>query len=128
MPYLTCTATYFVDQFSSEAPYRLCLCQVFKYFLQFSEINLKASELGICTFTGQWEYIANNMRWLPRTYAIFVRPSPSLCVIFLQHFTALAPKTKMSIFVFFFLNVCFRLKILSNSQKILLGQSVRNNW
>ncbi|MFQ6669251.1 hypothetical protein Gotur_034576 [Gossypium turneri] len=60
------------DQFSSEAPYRLCLCQVFKYFSQFSEINSKALELGICTFTGQWEYIANNTRWLPRTYAIFI--------------------------------------------------------
>uniref|UniRef100_A0A2N9F2R0 Uncharacterized protein n=1 Tax=Fagus sylvatica TaxID=28930 RepID=A0A2N9F2R0_FAGSY len=31
-----------------------------------------ASDLGICTYTGKWEYIRSNMRWLPKTYAIFV--------------------------------------------------------
>ncbi|MBA0571351.1 hypothetical protein Golob_004930, partial [Gossypium lobatum] len=81
---------------SSRIVNRSSLSELFISFIaKFSEINLKASELGICTFTGQWEYIANNTRWLPWTYAIFVRPSPSLCVIFLQHLTALAPKTKM---------------------------------
>ncbi|KAB2010956.1 hypothetical protein ES319_D10G281000v1 [Gossypium barbadense] len=52
---------------------RSSLSELFISFIaKFSEINLKASELGICTFTGQWEYIANNTRWLPRTYAIFI--------------------------------------------------------
>ncbi|MBA0665387.1 hypothetical protein Goklo_005247, partial [Gossypium klotzschianum] len=52
---------------------RSSLSELFISFIaKFSEINSKASELGICTFTGQWEYIANNTRWLPRTYAIFI--------------------------------------------------------
>ncbi|KAE8683097.1 S-adenosyl-L-methionine-dependent methyltransferases superfamily protein isoform 1 [Hibiscus syriacus] len=52
---------------------RSSLSELFISFIaKFSDINLRASELGICPFTGQWEYIENNMRWLPRTYAIFV--------------------------------------------------------
>lgn len=41
-------------------------------FLQFAQMDEWASELGICPYTGQWEQIKNNMRWLPKTYAIFV--------------------------------------------------------
>lgn len=49
------------------------LSDLFISFLQkFSNINLRASELGICPFTGQWEHISSNTRWLPRTYAIFI--------------------------------------------------------
>ncbi|TYH00405.1 hypothetical protein ES288_A10G273800v1 [Gossypium darwinii] len=52
---------------------RSSLSELFISFIaKFSEINSRALELGICTFTGQWEYIANNTRWLPRTYAIFI--------------------------------------------------------
>jgi len=39
---------------------------------QFAQIDEWASEIGICTYSGQWEQIKNNMRWLPKTYAIFV--------------------------------------------------------
>lgn len=46
------------------------------YVLQFSNISLRASELGICPYTGQWEYIRR--RLLPKTYALFVTPSLSL--------------------------------------------------
>ncbi|MBA0813821.1 hypothetical protein Gohar_027643, partial [Gossypium harknessii] len=57
---------------SSRIVNRSSLSELFISFIaKFSEINSKALELGICTFTGQWEYIANNTRWLPRTYAIF---------------------------------------------------------
>ncbi|KAK8671781.1 hypothetical protein V6N13_038366 [Hibiscus sabdariffa] len=52
---------------------RSSLSELFISFIaKFSDINLRAAELGICPFTGQWENIANNMRWLPRTYAIFI--------------------------------------------------------
>lgn len=39
---------------------------------KFAQIDEWASEIGICTYSGQWEQIKNNMRWLPKTYAIFV--------------------------------------------------------
>ncbi|XP_018483677.1 protein HESO1 [Raphanus sativus] len=42
------------------------------FFAKFSDINLKAGELGVCTFTGRWENISNNTRWLPKTYSLFV--------------------------------------------------------
>ncbi|XWS07720.1 hypothetical protein CRYUN_Cryun41cG0014400 [Craigia yunnanensis] len=49
------------------------LSELFISFIaKFSDINLKASDMGICPFTGQWEYITSNTRWLPRTYAIFI--------------------------------------------------------
>ncbi|XVE69236.1 hypothetical protein DITRI_Ditri09bG0136100 [Diplodiscus trichospermus] len=58
---------------SSRTVNRSSLSELFISFIaEFSDINLKASEMGICTFTGQWEYITSNTRWLPRTYAIFV--------------------------------------------------------
>ncbi|XP_048326001.1 protein HESO1 [Ziziphus jujuba] len=52
---------------------RSSLSELFISFLgKFSDISLKASNLGICTYRGQWEYIESNTRWLPKTYAIFV--------------------------------------------------------
>ncbi|XWS65948.1 hypothetical protein CRYUN_Cryun05aG0157700 [Craigia yunnanensis] len=49
------------------------LSELFISFIaKFSDINLKASEMGICPFTGQWEYKTSNTRWFPRTYAIFI--------------------------------------------------------
>ncbi|KAF8086142.1 hypothetical protein N665_0634s0027 [Sinapis alba] len=42
------------------------------FFAKFSDINLKATELGVCPFTGRWENISNNTRWLPKTYSLFV--------------------------------------------------------
>ncbi|KAK7290134.1 hypothetical protein RIF29_04341 [Crotalaria pallida] len=43
-----------------------------EFLRKFAQMNEWAPELGICPFTGQWEQIKNNMRWLPKTYAIFV--------------------------------------------------------
>lgn len=49
------------------------LSELFITFLEkFSDINLKALEFGICPYTGEWGYIRNNMRWLPKTHAIFI--------------------------------------------------------
>lgn len=42
------------------------------YVLQFSSIGSKAPTQGISPYTGQWEDIDTNMRWLPKTYALFV--------------------------------------------------------
>uniref|UniRef100_A0A5B7AF62 Putative poly(A) RNA polymerase GLD2 n=1 Tax=Davidia involucrata TaxID=16924 RepID=A0A5B7AF62_DAVIN len=52
---------------------RSSLSELFVSFLaKFSDISLRASERGICPYTGQWEDIDCNMRWLPKTYALFV--------------------------------------------------------
>ncbi|KAA8539492.1 hypothetical protein F0562_026184 [Nyssa sinensis] len=52
---------------------RSSLSELFVSFLaKFSDISLRASEQGICPYTGQWEDIASNMRWLPKTYTLFV--------------------------------------------------------
>ncbi|KAG5557829.1 hypothetical protein RHGRI_007913 [Rhododendron griersonianum] len=49
------------------------LSELFISFLaKFSDISLRALEQGICLYTGQWEPIDSNMRWLPKTYALFV--------------------------------------------------------
>ncbi|XP_028776140.1 protein HESO1 isoform X1 [Neltuma alba] len=49
------------------------LSELFLEFLEkFSDIDSKAKSEGICTFNGQWELINNNMRWQPKTYAIFI--------------------------------------------------------
>ena len=48
--------------------------------MQFAQMDSWASELGICPYTGQWEQIKNDMRWLPKTYAILVIPlSVTIC-------------------------------------------------
>ena len=44
--------------------------------LQFSDISAKAATQGISPYTGQWEDIDTNMRWLPKTYAVFVISLP----------------------------------------------------
>ncbi|KAJ7960156.1 protein HESO1-like isoform X1 [Quillaja saponaria] len=52
---------------------RSSLSELFISFLaKFANISTMASELGICPYTGQWEEIKRNMRWLPKTYAIFI--------------------------------------------------------
>lgn len=69
----TCAAN--IDRFKSSIsrPNRSTLSELFISFLaKFSGLNLKASELGICPYTGQWEEIRNNMRWMPQTYALFI--------------------------------------------------------
>ncbi|XP_058207139.1 protein HESO1 [Rhododendron vialii] len=49
------------------------LSELFISFLaKFSDISLRALEQGICLYTGQWEPIDSNMRWLPQTYALYV--------------------------------------------------------
>ncbi|KAH7860805.1 hypothetical protein Vadar_018196 [Vaccinium darrowii] len=42
------------------------------FLAKFSDISLRAVEERICLYTGQWEPIDSNMRWLPKTYALFV--------------------------------------------------------
>ncbi|CAK9323789.1 unnamed protein product [Citrullus colocynthis] len=62
-----------IARFKSRTVNRSSLSELFVSFLaKFSDISLKASELGICPYTGQWLEIESNMRWLPKTYAIFV--------------------------------------------------------
>uniref|UniRef100_A0A2P2JSI1 Zinc finger protein n=1 Tax=Rhizophora mucronata TaxID=61149 RepID=A0A2P2JSI1_RHIMU len=52
---------------------RSSLSKLFVLFLaKFSDISSRSVELGICPFTGQWEDVTSNMRWLPRTYALFI--------------------------------------------------------
>ncbi|OIV95608.1 hypothetical protein TanjilG_23839 [Lupinus angustifolius] len=47
--------------------------ELFVEFLKkFGQMNSWASDLGISPYTGQWEQIKNNTRWLPKTYALFV--------------------------------------------------------
>ncbi|XP_060175454.1 protein HESO1 isoform X2 [Lycium barbarum] len=49
------------------------LSELFISFIaKFCDISSRASVQGICPFTGQWEDIESNMRWLPKTYTIFV--------------------------------------------------------
>ncbi|KAK2441973.1 polynucleotide adenylyltransferase [Trifolium repens] len=42
------------------------------FLIKFAQIDSWAAEIGICTYTGEWEQIKNNMRWLPKTSAILV--------------------------------------------------------
>ncbi|KAI5670609.1 hypothetical protein M9H77_10973 [Catharanthus roseus] len=52
---------------------RSSISQLFiSFFEKFSDINYKASTQGISLYTGQWEDINTNMRWLPKTYALFI--------------------------------------------------------
>ncbi|KAG5552641.1 hypothetical protein RHGRI_010661 [Rhododendron griersonianum] len=46
------------------------LAKVSRHFLVI-DISLRALEQGICLYTGQWEPIDSNMRWLPKTNALF---------------------------------------------------------
>lgn len=57
----------------SRAPNRSSLSELFISFLaKFVDITSRASEQGICPYTGQWVDIDSNMRWMPRTYELFV--------------------------------------------------------
>lgn len=52
---------------------RSSLSELFISFLKkFADIRSRALEKRICPYTGQWEQIDTNMRWLPKTYALFV--------------------------------------------------------
>ncbi|MED6191950.1 Protein heso1, variant 2 [Stylosanthes scabra] len=49
------------------------LAELFVEFLRkFAQMDSWASKMGISPYTGQWEQIKDNTRWLPKTYAIFV--------------------------------------------------------
>ncbi|GLT43821.1 hypothetical protein SLA2020_177510 [Shorea laevis] len=52
---------------------RSSLSELFVSFIaKFCDINLKAQELGICPFNGQWEDINSNTRWLPKNKPLFI--------------------------------------------------------
>ncbi|XP_044508519.1 protein HESO1 isoform X3 [Mangifera indica] len=52
---------------------RSSLSELFHSFIaKFCDISIKASKLGICPFTGKWELIENNTRWLPNNHALFI--------------------------------------------------------
>lgn len=42
------------------------------FFSKFSDIGRKARDLGICPYTGKWEALRSNTRWLLQTNAIFI--------------------------------------------------------
>ncbi|KAG6600034.1 Protein HESO1, partial [Cucurbita argyrosperma subsp. sororia] len=67
----TCAAN--IARFKSRTVNKSSLSDLFISFLaKFSDLSSKASELGICPYTGQWLEIESNMRWLPKTYTIFI--------------------------------------------------------
>ncbi|CAM8966684.1 unnamed protein product [Rhodiola kirilowii] len=52
---------------------RSTLSELFISFLaKFADISSMALNQGISVYRGQWEDIDTNMRWLPKTYALFV--------------------------------------------------------
>ncbi|XP_023639489.1 protein HESO1 isoform X1 [Capsella rubella] len=58
---------------TAKSPNRSSLSELLvSFFAKFSDINVKAQELGVCPFTGRWENISSNSRWLPKTYSLFV--------------------------------------------------------
>lgn len=49
------------------------LSELFGSFLaKFSDINLRASDLVICPFTGEWEHKSTRMGWQTKAYALFI--------------------------------------------------------
>ncbi|XP_074287301.1 uncharacterized protein LOC141612427 [Silene latifolia] len=42
------------------------------FFGKFLDISTRTTEQGVCTYSGRWENISTNTRWLPRTYTIFI--------------------------------------------------------
>ncbi|CAL0334853.1 unnamed protein product [Lupinus luteus] len=57
----------------SRAINRKSVPELFVEFVRkFAQMSSWASELGLSPYNGQWEQIKNNMRWLPKTYAVFV--------------------------------------------------------
>lgn len=94
--------------------------------LQFSDIRLKAAELGICTFTGQWEDIKSNTRWLPKTYALFVILFfPTIPLFFKRK---KQKNTSFRLLILFLLLIYGRLRILLSSLRILQGPSALETW
>ncbi|KAK9282952.1 hypothetical protein L1049_011177 [Liquidambar formosana] len=52
---------------------RSSLAELFISFLaKFSDIDSISLDHGVSPYTGQWELISSNMRWLPRTYALYI--------------------------------------------------------
>ncbi|XP_059456124.1 protein HESO1 isoform X2 [Corylus avellana] len=76
------------------------LSELFISFLaKFSNISLRASELGIFTYTGQWEYI--RMRLLPKTYALFIedpfeQPENSARAVSMSNLTKISEAFQMT--------------------------------
>ncbi|KAK3231619.1 hypothetical protein Dsin_003500 [Dipteronia sinensis] len=69
----TCAAN--IARFRSEnrTNNRSSLSKLFVSFVaKFSDLHLKAPELGISPFTGRWEHIGSITRWLPNNHAIFI--------------------------------------------------------
>ncbi|XP_010262614.1 PREDICTED: protein HESO1 isoform X2 [Nelumbo nucifera] len=49
------------------------LSELFVSFVnEFSRINLIASEYAICTYTGQWEEITSNSKWMAKKYPLLI--------------------------------------------------------
>ncbi|CAL5363683.1 unnamed protein product [Camellia sinensis] len=75
---------------------RSSLSELFISFLKkFADISSRASEKGICPYTGQWEQIDTNMRWLPKTYALFVedpfeQPVNTARTVSIRHLTRIS--------------------------------------
>ncbi|GAB2232621.1 hypothetical protein Droror1_Dr00011664 [Drosera rotundifolia] len=65
---------YNIGQFKYyRKPNHSSLTELFITFLEkFSDIGQKAENHGICVYTGEWEAIKTNTRWLPKTYSIFI--------------------------------------------------------
>ncbi|KAL9226623.1 hypothetical protein vseg_002413 [Gypsophila vaccaria] len=49
------------------------LSELFISFLgKFLDISARTTEQGVCTYSGQWEDISTNTRWLPKTHPIII--------------------------------------------------------
>ena len=46
------------------------------FFMQFARVETLSSEYAICTYTGRWERIRSNPKWMRKSHSIFVRYSP----------------------------------------------------
>lgn len=44
--------------------------------MQFSRIETLSSEYAICAYTGRWERIRSNPKWMRKSHSLFVRHSP----------------------------------------------------
>ncbi|KAK9683341.1 hypothetical protein RND81_10G133600 [Saponaria officinalis] len=49
------------------------LPELFISFLgKFLDISTRTTEQGVCTYSGQWENVSTNTRWLPKTHPIII--------------------------------------------------------
>ncbi|PON37353.1 polymerase, nucleotidyl transferase domain containing protein [Parasponia andersonii] len=119
----TCAAN--IARFKSDklrAVNRSSLSELFISFLaKFSDISRRASESGISTYTGQWEYISSNTRWLPQTYALFIedpfeRPENSARAVNKNQLTRITEA---------FQSTCNRLTSANLNQSSLIGSLVQ---